>query len=75
MHEVQDVQKEEDVVEAEAEARGEKEDDGGGQSRVLHFLVCSLAHPVLGRSFCMNFMNELYLNLNSIKRIKRVNPK
>ena len=55
MHEVQAVQKEEDVVEAEAEARGEKEDDGGGQSRVLHFLVCSLAHPVLGRSFCMNF--------------------
>ena len=49
MHEVQDVQKEEDAVGEEAEAGGEKEDEGGGQTRVLHFLVCSLAHPVLRR--------------------------
>ena len=55
MHEVQDVQKEEDATDEEAEAGGEKEDGGGGQARVLHFLVCSLAHPVLGRIVDTNF--------------------
>ena len=50
MHEVQEVQKEEDAVEddeADDDGGGEKEEEGGGQARVLHFPVCSLAHPVL----------------------------
>ena len=55
MHEVQEVQKEEDAIEEDEEADdeggGEKEEDGGGQARVLHFPVCSLAHPVLEEHF------------------------
>ena len=50
MHRVQEVQKEEDAVEddeADDDGGGEKEEEGGGQARVLHFPVCSLAHPVL----------------------------
>ena len=62
MQEVQEVQKEEgDEVAVEededAEAGGEKDDeDGVGQARVLHFRVCSLAHPVLGEHFSLSQM-------------------
>ena len=56
MHEVQEVQKEEDAAvdedeEADDDGGGEKEEEGGGQARVLHFPVCSLAHPVLKDHF------------------------
>ena len=56
MHEVQEVQKEEAVavdegIEADDDGGGEKEEEGGGQARVLHFPVCSLAHPVLEKHF------------------------
>ena len=56
MHEVQEVQKEEDAAvdedeEADDDGGGEKEEEGSGQARVLHFPVCSLAQPVLEEHF------------------------